>query len=157
MSLEKQIHQFLIEKGQTLALAESCTGGALASRFSSLADASKYFLGSLVTYSNRLKHELLKVEEKTLFANGAVSRSTAHEMWLGVMQLTDADYAIATTGVAGPLGGTAEKPVGTVYIAVGKRGEKPRILEERFEGSRREVIRQTCDKALEELSFQLKA
>ena len=155
MSQEKKIHQFLIDHDLTLALAESCSGGHLAARFTSLPDASKYFLGSIVTYSNRFKHEILKVENETLRVNGAVSRAAAHEMWLGLMKLTDADFGISVTGIAGPSGGTKEKPVGTVYVAVGKKEKKPHVVECFFEGNRQEVITLTCEKALEELALLL--
>lgn len=151
MSDEEKIHQTLIERGQTLALAESCTGGHLAARFTTLPDASKYFLGSLVTYSDQFKHTSLGVEKETLLNHGAVSRETAHEMWIGLMKQSDADFGIAVTGIAGPSGGSREKPVGTVYIALGEKGKKPRVFENHFEGDRLEVINTTIDKALSEL------
>ena len=155
MSKAKEIHQALIEKGKTLCLAESCTGGHLAATFTSIPDASKYFLASLVAYSNQIKEKVLGVSKETLRTNGAVSREVAHEMWIGLMKISGADYGIAVTGTAGPSGGTKEKPVGTVFIAVGEKGKKPHIIENLFEGDRMEVIHSTIESALDELSYLL--
>lgn len=152
MSNQLKIHQKLIETKQTLALAESCTGGHLAAKFIDMPDASKYFLASLVPYSNEMKEKILKVSRKTLVEYGAVSRNTAHEMWIGLMQLTEADFGVVTTGIAGPSGGTKEKPVGRVFIAVGIKGKKPHIIECQFEGNRAAVIEGSCMRALEELA-----
>ncbi len=151
MSQVEKIHKSLIDSKRTLALAESCTGGHLAALFTSIPDASKYFLGSLVTYSNQLKEDLLKVSKETLRTSGAVSRETANEMLLGLMKMTSADFGIAITGTAGPSGGSKEKPVGTVFIAVGAKGKKPHIVECHFEGARQAVIEASCAKALLEL------
>lgn len=150
MSNLEKIHRLLIENEQTLALAESCSGGYLSAKFVSIPDASKYLLGSLVTYSNVLKEKVLNVSADTLRISGAVSREVANEMWIGLMKLTGADFGIATTGIAGPTGGTEEKPVGTVYIAVGAKGKKPHIIVCHFDGDREDVIEATCQKALEE-------
>lgn len=156
MSDAKHIHQFLISAKKTLVLAESCTGGHLAAVFTSMPDASKYFLGSMVAYSDALKQKLLGVKKETLRENGAVSRSIAHEMWLGAMKVAEADYGIAVTGTAGPSGGTKEKPVGTVVLCIGEKGKKPHVLEICFQGEDRlEVIRQAVAMALKELSALL--
>lgn len=155
MSPIEKIHNHLIQSNKTLALAESCTGGALAARFTAIPDASKYFLGSLVTYSNDLKKTFLKVSPKTIMESGAVSREVADEMLLGLMKETEADYGIAITGIAGPTGGTAEKPVGTVYIALGARGKKPHVIECGFKGNRKEVISEACERAISELMLIL--
>lgn len=149
----QKIHQTLIERKQTLALAESCTGGRLSAQITSLADASKYFLGALVTYSNALKEELLGVSRKTLVSRGAASREVASEMLLGLMKSIDADYGVAVTGIAGPSGGAQDRPVGTVYIALGERGKKPHVIHCHLEGDRQEIIASACARALEELAF----
>lgn len=151
MSPIEKIHRHLIESKKTLALAESCTGGLLSSKFTAMADASKYFLGSFVVYSNVLKTSLLKVSAQTIMQSGAVSRATADEMLLGLMKHCEVDYGIALTGVAGPSGGTVEKPVGTVFIALGARGKKPHIVEWQFKGDRAAVIEQACAQAIAEL------
>lgn len=155
MSHLEKIHKTLIEKKKTLALAESCSGGHLAARFTAIPDASKYLLGSIVAYSNVIKEKILKVSHQTIALQGAVSRSTADEMWIGLMKLSDADFGIVTTGIAGPSGGTVEKPVGTVFIALGAKGKKPHVLECHFDGDRKAIIQKTCDKAVEELAYLL--
>ena len=117
-TLAELVHKTLIERGRTLATAESCTGGTIASQLTAQAGASAYFRGGVVAYSNEVKECALGVRHATLAAHGAVSEETAREMAEGVRQRFGADLAIATTGIAGPDGGTAEKPVGTVWIAV---------------------------------------
>lgn len=150
MSTVVKIHEFLIKKEKTLALAESCTGGALSLQFVLIPDASKYLLGSLVCYSTELKHKILKVSNETLRICGSVSREVADEMWIGLMKLTQADYGITITGISGPKGGTKEKPVGTVFIALGISGQKPKVVEFHLSGSREDIIQETCQKACEE-------
>ncbi len=112
------VAKILIEKGATLSIAESCTGGALSSRFTINSGASKYFVGSVVSYSNEIKHKVLGVSNETLMKYGAVSEQVAREMSEGVRRLCGSDYSISTTGIAGPDGGTDDKPVGTVWISV---------------------------------------
>lgn len=117
-TLDELVHKTLIESGLTLATAESCTGGNIARLLTAQAGASAYFKGGVVAYSNELKESVLGVKHSTLEAYGAVSEETVREMVEGVRTRLGADLAIATTGVAGPDGGTPEKPVGTVWIAV---------------------------------------
>ena len=117
-TLDELVHKTLIEQGLTLATAESCTGGNIARLLTSQAGASAYFKGGVVAYSNEVKESILGVKHSTLEAHGAVSEETVREMVEGVRTKLGADLAIATTGIAGPDGGTPEKPVGTVWIAV---------------------------------------
>ncbi|HAR20532.1 MAG TPA: damage-inducible protein CinA, partial [Cytophagales bacterium] len=117
LELEQAIGHLLKEKGRTLATAESCTGGAVAALVTSVSGSSAYFLGSVVAYSNEVKEKLLGVKFSTLEKYGAVSEQTVIEMAEGVRHSLGSDIGIATTGVAGPTGGTSEKPVGTVWIA----------------------------------------
>ncbi len=117
-SVQECIHRLLTERGETLAAAESCTGGIIASRFTAMPGASAYFRCGVVAYSNDAKHDLLGVERELLERCGAVSEPVARQMAEGVRRLAHADYAVATTGIAGPTGGTEAKPVGTVWIAV---------------------------------------
>lgn len=117
-TLDELVHKTLIERGLTLATAESCTGGNIARLLTAQAGASAYFKGGVVAYSNDVKECVLGVKHSTLEAHGAVSEETVREMVEGVRQRLGADVAIATTGIAGPDGGTKEKPVGTVWIAV---------------------------------------
>ena len=117
-SVQELVHRMLTERGATLATAESCTGGAIAARFTAMAGASAYFRGGVVAYSNDLKREVLGVSATDLERFGAVSEPVARQMAEGVRRLAGSDYAVATTGIAGPSGGSDEKPVGTVWIAV---------------------------------------
>ena len=117
-TMEQHIHRILTERGATLAVAESCTGGTIAAKFTAMAGASTYFLGGIVVYANEVKESILGVDPVSLACFGAVSEVVALEMAEGVRRATGADYAIATTGIAGPGGGTKHKPVGTVWMAV---------------------------------------
>lgn len=117
-SLEGVVGRLLLEKKMTLATAESCTGGLVAHRITNISGASDYFRGGVVAYSNDLKIKLLGVSEETLGKHGAVSSETAKEMAQGVRERLGADIGISVTGIAGPTGGTADKPVGTVHLAL---------------------------------------
>src|SRR6185437_10406301 len=121
--LETKIVRWLTDRKQTLAVAESCTGGYISHRLTNVPGASTVFLSGIVTYSNAAKQTFLGVRAETLERYGAVSESVAREMAEGARQAIRADYAIATTGIAGPGGGTPEKPVGTVFIAVATPSE----------------------------------
>ena len=115
--LETILGNLLKERQQTIATAESCTGGRLAAVLNAQSGSSAYYMGSVVAYDNRIKEQVLGVAHDTLLEWGAVSEQTVREMAEGVRALMNTDYAIATSGIAGPTGGTAEKPVGTVWIA----------------------------------------
>ncbi len=117
-SMEGVIHNRLIEMGRTLAIAESCTGGALTAKFTAMAGASNYLMGGVVTYSNESKINILGVRAETIARFGAVSEEVAIEMAEGARRAMGADYAVSTTGIAGPSGGSDEKPVGTVWIGI---------------------------------------
>ncbi len=119
--LEKAILLLMAKNQQTLSLAESCTGGYLAHLFTSLPGASSVFLGGAVSYSYEMKERMLGVNADTLWENGAVSEETVREMAEGALRNFSSDYAVAVTGIAGPDGGTADKPVGTVWIAVANK------------------------------------
>lgn len=117
-SVQQLVHQILTSRDKTLAVAESCTGGTIASRFTAIAGSSAYFLAGVVAYANEAKRDILGVNYDDIMSYGAVSEIVARQMAEGARRITGADYAIATTGIAGPSGGSAEKPVGTVWIAV---------------------------------------
>ncbi|MBE6197205.1 MAG: competence/damage-inducible protein A [Rikenellaceae bacterium] len=117
-SVEELVHNILIERGETLAVAESCTGGAIASKFTAQAGASTYFLCGVVSYSNESKSNVLGVKMSDITQFGAVSEQVAKAMAQGAKVISGANFAISTTGIAGPTGGSAEKPVGTVWIGV---------------------------------------
>ena len=121
-SVQELVHRRLIESGRSLATAESCTGGTIAARFTALPGASAYFRCGVVAYADSAKEQLLGVDPQTLRRCGAVSEEVARQMAEGARLIAGADYAVATTGIAGPTGGSAEKPVGTVWIAVATPG-----------------------------------
>lgn len=140
---------------KTLSVAESCTGGMLGGLLTSAAGASDWFEGGVIAYSNRLKTDLLNVPETVIEGCGAVSREAAAAMAAGVMALTGTDLALAVTGIAGPGGGTGDKPVGTVCMAL--RGEDGcRTWKELFTGDRQEVRSTAVTFLLEELLLYLK-
>lgn len=146
--IEIQLNRLLTEHGgPTLATAESCTGGSVAARIASVAGSSVYYLGSVVSYSNEVKHNLLGVSWPVLEERGAVSAECARAMAIGVRQAIGSDIAVSTTGIAGPSGGTPRKPVGLVYIGIAT----PSWLEAfefHFEGDRARVIEQSVQQAL---------
>ena len=117
-SIYTSVHKMLLRKGLTLATAESCTGGAIAAHFTSQAGASGYFLCGVVSYSNEAKHNVLGVDMSDIERYGAVSRPVVEQMAEGARRISGADYAVATSGIAGPTGGTPDKPVGTGWMAV---------------------------------------
>lgn len=133
------VAELLAQSGKTLALAESCTGGLLAQMITDIPGSSKYFWGSVTSYSNEAKMKFLGVNENTLARYGAVSRQTAEEMARGILNRAGVDYSLAITGIAGPDGGTEEKPVGLVYIAMAS-GDTCLVKEMHFAGCR-EAIR----------------
>ena len=120
-TLPQVVGELLTHKNQTLALAESCTAGLIAKLLTDAPGASKFFLADLVTYSNQAKISLLGVSEEVLTNHGAVSSQCARAMAAGAMSCTDADWTLAVTGIAGPDGGTEDKPVGLIYIALAKK------------------------------------
>ena len=118
MPLTSVLGDLLRARGWRLAVAESCTGGLVGHLVTDVAGSSDYFVGGVIAYSNAAKMELLGVRPETLAQHGAVSEETAREMAVGVRRLLGADVALAVTGIAGPAGGTPDKPVGLVYIAL---------------------------------------
>ena len=122
LALSEQVGIVLMARGASICAAESCTGGLILSALTDRAGSSAYVLGGLVTYSNDAKMQFLAVREATLLAHGAVSEETAAEMAAGAQTLFDSDYALSVTGIAGPGGATADKPVGLTYIGLAGRG-----------------------------------
>ncbi len=148
--LEAVLVRLLTERGQTLAIAESCTGGGIANRITNVPGASAVLLASLVTYSNVAKEKFLGVQPATLAEHGAVSEATAREMAEGARRETGADFALSVTGIAGPTGGSEAKPVGTVFV--GLASERPTLVVKQFNPYDRETFKQaTVNQALEML------
>ena len=138
----------LLTHGYTLSTAESCTGGTIASTITSIAGCSAVFTGSVIAYCNKVKANVLGVKESTLENHGAVSEETVREMVAGVQRVMGTDCAIATSGIAGPGGGTAQKPVGTVWIAVAVHNKITTLLLQTGCNNREENIKATVNKAL---------
>ena len=137
--LSKEISQFIWEKEKTLGTAESCTGGNIAHEITEIAGSSDYYVGSVVSYSNEVKQSVLGVSPSVLAAEGAVSKPVVEQMCRGVGALLRTQCSIATSGIAGPGGGSLEKPVGTVWICV-QCGEKQVAERCHFPGTRDRVI-----------------
>lgn len=152
----------LRDNGLTVGFAESCTGGLLSSSFTELAGVSDVFTGSIISYDNSVKKQLLQVSEETLKTHGAVSSETAHQMAEGALRSLGVSVAVSVTGIAGPSGGSVEKPVGTVFIAVtglqreagvqGNTKGHTQVQQYLFAGDRKEVQLQTCIEAIKFLN-----
>lgn len=141
-------------RNETIAFAESCTGGQIVSEFTAISGVSAVLHGSVVSYANEIKSQWLEVKEETLIKYGAVSAECVEEMLTGVLKLASANHAIAVSGIAGPTGGSEEKPVGTVYIGV-MTSDKKVINRYQFEGDRANVQKQATKTAIELLKNNL--
>lgn len=157
-TMEEIIGRLLTEKNQSLALAESCTGGLIAHRITRVAGSSAYFLGGAVTYSNREKIRALGVKPATLETFGAVSRETALEMSQGIRECTGASVALSVTGIAGPSGGSPEKPVGTVWVSISRAHQhEAKLLKLLVITDRERILQGTSQAALNWLRLSLLA
>ena len=145
--LSNAVGAYLTQTQQTIAAAESCTGGLLSHVLTSVSGSSVYFIGGVVAYSNHVKRALLGVKAETLDAFGAVSEETAREMAAGVRQKLSTDIGLATTGIAGPTGGTPDKPVGLVWIGI-STPEHTRAYECHFDADREGVKTLTIERIL---------
>ena len=146
--MEEIVGHALLEKGITIAVAESCTGGLISHRLTNVPGSSTYFQGGVVVYSNQVKMNLLNVSPETIETYGAVSECTVREMVRGVQKRFDTDLGLAVTGIAGPDGGSAEKPVGTVHIGL-TAGDKILSSKYQFWGSRKQIKMETALMALD--------
>lgn len=154
-ALAEELGKLLLEKGLTLSTAESCTGGGIASVITSISGSSEYFKGGIVAYANEVKTALLGVNKTTLEKHGAVSEETVQEMAKGAMKSMKTSCAIATSGIAGPGGGTPTKPVGTIWIAVACNDK---IVTKKLQGDngREKNTKNSIEKALSLLIEHLK-
>jgi nicotinamide-nucleotide amidase len=155
VDLEEELGDLLKAQKLTLATAESCTGGLIANMITNIPGSSQYFERGVISYSNQSKIELLNVPENTLINHGAVSSDTAVAMAEGIRSVAKTDLGLGVTGIAGPTGGTTEKPVGLVYIALASE-INVKHFKFNFQGTRLEIKQQTAIKALEILIEHLK-
>lgn len=148
---QKQLLQLIIntlrDKKETISFAESCTGGRIAASFTAISGSSDIFNGSVVSYSNEIKHKWLSVSNATLEKFGAVSTECVHEMLSGIQKMANSNYAIAVSGIAGPNGGSIEKPVGTVFIGLANK-DIVDIHHCNFTGDRQSIQKQSVDFAI---------
>lgn len=154
MGIDQELAGLLQATGQTLALAESCTGGLIAARITAMPGSSAYFNGGVVAYSNQVKEDTVQVPKALLIEHGAVSEPVARAMAQGVRTLMGSDLALSVTGIAGPGGGTDEKPVGTVFMAVADQ-HSCQVERFWFGGDRSQVRQQAVDQAIIMLKEQL--
>ena len=154
-TIEKRLGELLIQKHQTVGTAESCTGGSIGAAITSVAGSSAYFKGGVVAYSNEIKHSLLNVLNSSLDKYGAVSQQVVEEMARGVQKLLGVHWAVATSGIAGPDGGSEEKPVGTVWIAVAN--PQGGVISEKYSFGpfRDRTVSRSVDAALMKLAGEL--
>ncbi len=162
MKVEFELKELMEKLGLTVSTAESCTGGLVAARIVNVPGSSSYFMGGVVAYDNRVKMKVLGVRAETLLKFGAVSQETAREMVLGVKELTGTDCAVSTTGIAGPSGGSPEKPVGLTFIGVSVK-DRVEVFKFIFEDKhpdpvkrRNAIRRKTAKKAIQLLTKMLK-
>lgn len=147
MNLEQKIGIILTKQKKTLAVAESCSGGLLGHRLTNIAGSSNYFVGGVLVYANRAKTRFLGVSSHLLKKYGAVSQPVAHNMANSIRKILKTDFGISITGIAGPTGGTIQKPVGLTYIAVAK-SKKTLCKEFHFKGSRQKIKTEATQSAL---------
>lgn len=141
--ISQSIGEILRERNETMSTAESCTGGNIAASITAIAGSSDYFKGSIVAYSNEIKMKLLHVKETTLQKHGAVSEETVIEMAKGAMKSLNTDCAVTTSGIAGPGGGSKEKPVGTVWIAATYKNRTLTQKQESDKGREENILKAT--------------
>jgi len=156
-SVNEEVGRRLLAKKAKLAVAESCTGGLIAKLVTDIAGSSDWFERGLVTYSNASKQDLLGVAPEILRSFGAVSRETAEAMARGLLVMTPADWGVAVTGIAGPGGGSPEKPVGLVWFGWAHRSGKVDTESRQFDGSRAQIREAAAEAALQGLLRRLDA
>jgi nicotinamide-nucleotide amidase len=153
--LSLRVGQYLRDRRKTLVTAESCTGGWIGKALTDIPGSSAWYLGGAVVYSNELKQSLVKVSAQTLAAMGAVSEATAREMASGALDAFGGEIAVAVTGIAGPDGGSPDKPIGTIWFGWAWRAESGTCISAArhvFAGNREAVRRQTVFRALDEIA-----
>ncbi|MBM2886619.1 CinA family protein [Chromobacterium amazonense] len=149
--LAADLGALLLGRGESIATAESCTGGLIAAAITDIPGSSAWFSHGVVSYGNQAKQQLLGVQASSLMDHGAVSERVVREMAVGAQTLADADWAVAVSGIAGPDGGSPEKPVGLVWLAIAHPGGQAEAWSCHFGGDREAVRRQTVEEALARL------
>lgn len=149
-SLEDKVADLLLSRHVTIAVAESCTGGLICHRLTNISGSSDYLMAGIVSYSNRSKIDLLGVPEETISRWGAVSEQCVKAMAEGARRIAGTDYGLAVSGIAGPTGGTEEKPVGTVFMALADHNDTV-FWKDLFRGTRLQIKEQTSEAALERI------
>lgn len=149
--ITNQIHKLLIKSKKTIAIAESCTGGLTSKLLTDIPGSSRYFIAGIIAYSNEIKTSILKIPVKIILQKGAVSKEVACYMAQSIRKITKADFGLSITGIAGPSGGSLQKPIGTVFITIENKNKKicKKFL---FKGSRITIRRKAALKALELLT-----
>ena len=151
------IQELLRKKGKKITVAESCTGGLIASKITEISGSSDVFDGGIVAYSNAIKAKYLNVSEEKLANFGAVSKEVVQDMLDGALKMFESDFAVAVSGIAGPNGGSEQKPVGTVIIGVGSKSGEKKIKIYHFKGNRKEIQIRSAEKALKKLKKIIKS
>ncbi|UTH73921.1 CinA family protein [Chromobacterium sp. IIBBL 290-4] len=149
--LAADLGSVLLSRGESVALAESCTGGLIAAAVTDIPGSSAWFSHGVVSYGNQAKQQLLGVQASSLMDHGAVSELVVREMAAGAQALADADWAVAVSGIAGPDGGSPDKPVGLVWLAIAHPGGQTEAWHCHFSGNREAVRKQTVEEALSQL------
>lgn len=149
--LAHEIHNFFINNELTLSIAESCTGGNLSACLTQIPGSSQYFLGSIIAYCNSIKQTLLSIDLNLINQHGAVSNEVVSKMAEKILTITNSDYSLAVSGIAGPDGGTPTKPVGFIWMSIGSKNQKTISWNNQFNGTRMEII----DQAIHQLLFAL--
>lgn len=152
---EIEIRRLCRDSGKSISIAESCTGGLISNMITNVPGSSEYFRGGVVAYSNEAKERLLSVQKRHLQKFGAVSRRVAEAMAVGVRKGFGSDFGLSVTGIAGPMGGTAEKPVGLVYVGLDD-GKITQVFSFHFRGTRLQIKKQTAKSALRILAENLR-
>jgi nicotinamide-nucleotide amidase len=153
-SLEQIVGYYLQMRGATVAVAESCTGGLVAQRITSVPGSSRYFIGGALVYSNEMKTSMADVPAALIAEHGAVSKEVAKALAEGIRKRCNASIGVGVTGVAGPGGGTAEKPVGLVYVAIAD-GKKTEVIERKWPGDRERVRYYASQQALDLIRMKM--
>jgi len=154
---EQELVYLLSKKNMTLSIAESCTGGLISKMITDVEGSSEVFLGGIIAYSNKSKTDILKIEKELLDSKGAVSEEVALKMAESVSQIFNSDFSISVTGIAGPSGGSIEKPVGTVYTAFKYNTGNSEVVKHNFSGVREKIRFETSAYCINQLILYLRA